>query len=80
MKPHDLINAWCGKKRGNASFLARGCGVGKPYICQIRAGYRGLPTLEMAIKFEVVTNGELRADELRPDDAALINYLRTTGA
>lgn len=55
-----------GKPRGTRAQLARSLGVSSTWVCQI-AAERKLPSLEVAIAIERLTNGQVARSTLRPD-------------
>jgi DNA-binding transcriptional regulator YdaS (Cro superfamily) len=65
------FNSYCRAKQGNQAILARDTGLSQTTISGISTGPTAI-TLESAIRFEVATKGDLRADDLCPSCDGLI--------
>jgi DNA-binding transcriptional regulator YdaS (Cro superfamily) len=58
-------------QRGNATQIANALGVGNAYISQLASGYRTISPVR-AVQIEMLTNGLVTRQELRPNDWHLL--------
>lgn len=65
------FNTYCRAKQGNIAQLSKDTGLAQGTISTMSTGPTAI-SLESAIKIEVATRGELRADELCPSRAEWI--------
>ena len=64
--------------RGNTSVrLCKLTGLNQPSLSKILNGHNKA-SLKFAVRLEKGTGGEIRAEEICPEDAELIQYLRGT--
>lgn len=58
---------WVNGQRGRSLAIAQALGVTPPVVSDWVTGKKGVP-LERCVQIERATNGEVRRQELRPDD------------
>lgn len=67
MKLDDFLS----EKKGRASWLSNTIGIDKGYMSLLRKGILKVP-IHHCLSIEIVTNGAVTREDLRPEDAHLI--------